>query len=421
MKNNQKFSILVWPNKQKGKNGVVPLYIRITIDGKKAAIATRHFIDLAHWDNHQNKMRFNAPNSRQLNAFIDRSRNLIQQEFLDCCARGIAVTPQELKNSFLGIEEEENKKTLIQAIDYHNLKMKELVEAGQVVPKTLAKYGTTKNKIVSFLKKRFKTKDITLEELRLSFITEFEHFLLTSEKLQTNTAYKYIKNIKKIMGMCVDLEWISSNPFDKFKCSYKSPDRTILTQAEIDVLVNTVFIMPRLAEIRDVFVFCCYTGFAYSEVHKFKQGDLVLGIDNEYWLTTHRKKTGERESVPLLPIAYDIVKRYETNSRCMRTGQLLPVKSNQVYNAYLKEVATICRIDKYLTTHIARHTFATTVALSNGVPIETVSKMLGHNKLATTQIYAKVLDTKVSADMKELKNKLHPKIIDVNTNEKSIG
>ncbi len=407
MKNNQKFGLLVWPNKQKGKNGQVPLYIRITIDGKKSAISTGHLINPNHWDVKQNKLKFHAPNSNRINAFLDRSRNLIQQEFLDCCARGIEVTPQELKNSFLGIEEEENKKTLVQAIEYHNLKMKELVDAGQIVPKTLAKYGTTKNKIVSFLKRRFKTKDIALEELRLSFITEFEHFLLTSEKLQTNSAYKYIKNIKKIMGMCVDLEWIASNPFDKFKCTYKNPDRTILTQTEIDTLVSTNFIMPRLAEIRDVFVFCCYTGFAYSEVHKFKQGDLVLGIDGEYWLTTNRKKTGERESVPLLPIAYAIVKRHETNSRCIRTGQLLPVKSNQVYNSYLKEVANICGIKKHLTTHIARHTFATTVALSNGVPIETVSKMLGHNKLATTQIYAKVLDTKVSADMQILKSKLN--------------
>ena len=206
--------------------------------------------------------------------------------------------------------------------------------------------------------------------------------------------------------MSVDLDWIPSNPFGKFKCSYKDPKRIVLTQSEIDSLINTEFKHPRLAEIRDVFVFCCYTGFAYSEVHRFRSQDLVLGMDGEYWLTIHRTKTGERESVPLLPVAMEIVKRYENHPRRIKSNQLLPVKANQVYNAYLKEVAVLCGINKHLTTHIARHTFATTITLTNGVPIETVSKMLGHSKISTTQIYAKVLDNKVSSDMQDLKDKL---------------
>jgi site-specific recombinase XerD len=406
MKNNQKCSVLVWPNQPKAKNGLVPLYLRITIDGKKTAIATGHSIRLNLWDRKQNKLKFNAPNASLINAYLDRSRNAIQQEFLSRVARGEHMLPIDLKNSFLGIEEEETKKTLLQAFDFHNLKMAELVKVDQVSNRTLGKYESTKKKIEEFLKLRYKKKDVPLEELRLSFVTEFEHFLLTNEKLQANSAFKYIKNLKKIMGMSVDLDWIQSNPFSKFKCSYKDPKRIVLTQSEITSLITTEFKQPRLAEIRDVFVFCCYTGFAYSEVHKFRSQDLVIGMDGEHWLTTHRKKTGERESVPLLPVALEIVKRYENHPRRLRSNQLLPVKANQVYNAYLKEVAVLCGIDKHLTTHIARHTFATTITLSNGVPIETVSKMLGHSKISTTQIYAKVLDNKVSSDMQDLKDKL---------------
>ncbi|MFT6923328.1 MAG: site-specific recombinase XerD [Crocinitomicaceae bacterium] len=407
MKNNQKFSVTIWPNKQKEKNGRIPLYIKVSVDSKKVVISTTHFIEMSHWDKKQNKLKFNAPDSRQLNAFIDRTRNIIQQQFLDSSARGVMVSSLELKNSFLGIEEEDPKKTLLQAIDFHNLKMAELVKVDQVSNRTLGKYESTKKKLEAFLKFRYKKDDIYLEDLRLSFVTEFEHFLLTNDKLQSNSAFKYIKNLKKIMGMSVDLDWIHSNPFDKFKCSYKDPKRIVLTQSEINSLINTEFKMPRLAEIRDVFVFCCYTGFAYSEVHKFRSQDLVIGMDGEHWLTTHRKKTGERESVPLLPVALEIVKRYENHPRRLRSNQLLPVKANQVYNAYLKEVALLCGIDKHLTTHIARHTFATTITLSNGVPIETVSKMLGHSKISTTQIYAKVLDNKVSSDMQDLKEKLN--------------
>jgi site-specific recombinase XerD len=257
--------------------------------------------------------------------------------------------------------------------------------------------------------------------MRLSFVTEFEHYLLTKEKLQSNTSFKYIKNLKKVMRMCVDLDWIPSNPFDAFKCSYKDPKRILLTESEIENLINTQIEIPRLAEIRDVFVFCCYTGFAYSEVHSLSRNDLNIGMDGEYWITKYRKKTGERESVPLLPVALEIVNRYENHRRCKNSRKLLPVICNQLFNAYLKEIAIICRIQKSLTTHMARHTFATTITLSNGVPIETVSKMLGHSKISTTQIYAKVLDTKVSADMKQLKSKLEQNTKELNIEKSKVG
>jgi site-specific recombinase XerD len=155
-----------------------------------------------------------------------------------------------------------------------------------------------------------------------------------------------------------------------------------------------------------VFIFCCYTGFAFSDIFQFEQNAVTIGLDGEYWLSTNRQKTGTKESVPLLPVALEIIEKYKSHPYCVTENKLLPVNSNQRYNSYLKELADICNINKHLTSHIARHTFATTVTLANGVPIETVSSMLGHTSIRTTQIYAKVVEEKVSADMKLLRQKL---------------
>lgn len=208
------------------------------------------------------------------------------------------------------------------------------------------------------------------------------------------------------MNMSVGLDWIPSNPFNNFRCSYTAPDREVLTQEELDTIRFKDIPNPRLSEVRDVFVFCCYTGFAYSDIYKFEYDAVTKGIDGESWLSTNRQKTGTKESVPLLPVALDIIQKYRDHKYCIGANKLLPVNSNQRYNSYLKEIADICNINKKITSHIARHTFATTVTLANGVPIETVSSMLGHNSIRTTQIYAKVVEKKVSEDMQSLKAKL---------------
>ncbi len=257
------------------------------------------------------------------------------------------------------------------------------------------------------MKRQYKIEDKPLKELRLAFITEFDHYLITVEKLQTNTAHKVIKVVKRVMNIAVSLDWIPSNPFNQFKCTYKNPQRVALTETELEVLRLKKFTVPRLEKVRDIFLFQCYTGFAYTDIYNFNRDAVSIGIDGEYWLTTYRQKTNTKENVPLLPIALEILDKYKDDPECIEKDKLLPINSNQRYNSYLKELADICGIKKKVTTHIARHTFATTVTLANGVPIETVSKMLGHTRLATTQIYARVLEKKVSEDMQQLREKLN--------------
>lgn len=406
MRNNQKFSVLIWPNKQKVKNGKAPIYIRISVDGKKTTFSTKHFIKPSDWNKKQSKVKSSSANSSQINSFIDRANYGLHQIFLDLCASGQMTTPLEIKNKFLGIEDEPTYKSIMDAFEYHNCKMEENVNAGLITRKTLLRYKSTQKKLVVFMGLVYKVEDMPLKDIRLSFITEFDHYLMTVEKLQSNTAHKIIKIVKKIMNLAVALDWIPSSPINQFKCSYKNPERVILTESELEVLKRKKLHIARLNEVRDIFIFQCYTGFAYTDLYNFKRDDVQIGIDGEFWLSTFRQKTGTKENVPLLPIALEIIEKYRDHSECVKHNKLLPVNSNYRYNAYLKEIADICGINKKITTHIARHTFATTVTLSNGVPIETVSKMLGHTRLATTQIYAKVLEHKVGEDMQILKDKL---------------
>ena len=209
------------------------------------------------------------------------------------------------------------------------------------------------------------------------------------------------------MNQAVALDWIPSSPINQFKCSYKNPDRVVLTESEIEILRKKKLHIKRLEEVRDVFIFQCYTGFAYTDLYNFKRNDVLIGIDGEYWLNTFRQKTGTKENVPLLPVALEIIEKYKNHKHCIDNNKLLPVNSNFRYNAYLKEIADIVGINKNLTHHIARKTFATTVLLYNGISMEVVSELLGHSKLQVTQDhYAKVVKKRVSNEVSKLKNKL---------------
>lgn len=407
MSTKQKFNVHFYANKKKVKEGKVQLYVRIVVNQRRAEFATSYFIQIKYWNEKQRKVKTSHQQSHLINAYIDKTLNEINQIFFEESAKGTKLSSRFIKEKYLGIgDTAPTHKSIMDAFDYHNTKMEEQVEIGKVVKKTHTRYRITKNKIEAFMQHQYNLDDMPLPDLRLRFVTEFEHYLLTEENLQTNTAHKYIKNLKKIMNMSVGLDWIPSNPFNNFRCSYTAPDREVLTQEELDVIRLKKIDTPRLAEVRDVFVFCCYTGFAYSDIYKFDYHAVTKRIDGDYWLSTSRQKTGSKESVPLLPIALDIIKKYRDHQYCIEADKLLPVNSNQRYNGYLKEIAAICGIKKKITSHIARHTFATTVTLANGVPIETVSAMLGHNSIRTTQIYAKVVEKKVSDDMQTLKAKL---------------
>ena len=220
-----------------------------------------------------------------------------------------------------------------------------------------------------------------------------------------NTAVKYLKNFNKIIKLCLANDWLDKNPFANYKSKVKEVERVYLSENEIQSIIEKDFKTERLSLVRDIFLFSCFTGLAYIDVKNLTKSHISFGIDGEKWIFTHRQKTESASKIPILPVTQMIIDKYENHPQCINEDKLLPILSNQKMNAYLKEIAGVCEIEKELTFHIARHTFATTVTLTNGVPIESVSKMLGHKNLRTTQHYAKVLDRKVSEDMKFLKQK----------------
>jgi site-specific recombinase XerD len=215
----------------------------------------------------------------------------------------------------------------------------------------------------------------------------------TVEGLQHNSAAKNIKNLYGVIHTAIKNNWLISNPFRDFSCNYVNPARCYLTDDEINSLINKEFKIDRLAKVRDVFVFQIYTGLSFADLYDLTLDNIEVGVDGKEWVVISRKKTHVRSAIPILPRAKDILIKYNYK---------LPVYCNQRTNSYLKEIADLCNINKTLTSHIARHTFATTVTLSRGIPIETVSKMLGHTDIRTTQIYAKVIDRKVAQDMQSL-------------------
>lgn len=266
---------------------------------------------------------------------------------------------------------------------------------------TFERYRTAKKHVEEYILKEYRLKDIPVKNVDHSFITGFEYFLKTKRKCSHNTAVKYITNFKKIIRIAIANNWINRDPFLHWKAKLKIVDREFLSEDEIQKLIQKKFQTDRLDLVKDIFLFSCFTGLAYADVKKLSENNLVIGIDGNKWIKVNRTKTDSRTNIPLLPTALEIIKKY--SYRPDASAKLLPILTNQKMNAYLKEIGDICKIKKNLTFHLARHTFATTITLSNGVPIESVSKMLGHKNLKTTQHYAKILDQKVSQDMLALR------------------
>lgn len=287
-------------------------------------------------------MKGNSEEARTLNSYLNLVKGDLQRHYNLLAAGSQQITPDMVRNAYMGIKEK--KRTLLEVLDYHNLKFAEKAQSGYLSPETLKKYQTTKIKLAEYLKHQYKLSDIALEELNLAFVSNFEHFLLTQHHLHSNTAMKYVKNLKKIIGVAISLEWIKYNPFQSFKCAYIQPEREVLTQEDLDFMYHKHLPIQRLAEVRDVFIFCCYTGFAYSEVESFTQEAIQKGIDGEKWISINRAKTGTLESVMLLPIPLQIIEKYRDHAYCRMNNKLLPVNSNQRYNSYLKELADICGI-----------------------------------------------------------------------------
>jgi site-specific recombinase XerD len=397
------FNTLFWLHKTKiDKSGGIPIYARITVNGKRTEMSTGKKINEEKWSNAAGRAKGNTEEARTINKFLDNLNVKLTKIHDKLFDEEKFISSQLIKDIYLGKTVKQH--SLIELFKFHNQQIKELIGKGYAAG-TLERFQTTLKHLREFIKHQYLRDDIYLKELNYAFITDFEFYLKTVKNIGHNTTTKYLRYFKKIVLLAVKNEWLDRDPFSRFKLSLKEVKKECLTKDELQVLENKTIAIDRLDQVRDIFVFCCYTGLAYSDVQKLTRDNLSKGMDGELWIFADRTKTGNPSNIPLLPKAHEIIKKYEDHPVAVASGKLLPIISNQKMNAYLKEIATLCGIDKMITFHLARHTFATTVTLANGVPIETVGSMLGHKNLRTTQLYAKVVQQKVSDDMKQLKAK----------------
>jgi site-specific recombinase XerD len=400
---NKTFNLLFFVKKSKIKaNGTAPIYLRITIDGKPKEIASKRYIQPDKWDNKLQKVSGSSDDVKSLNLYLKTLEQQVYDAHHTLMKDKTIATASSLKTKLQGTEQ--RARMLAPIFQEHNDKIETLV-GQEFAPGTLERYKTSLKHTIEFIQWKYSVSDIDIKDIDHAFITEYEFFLRSVRKCANNTAIKYIKNFKKIVKLCISNGWLDKDPFVNYKAKIREVERDFLSQEEIQTIYEKVFVTERLNQVKDIFVFACFTGLAYIDVKQLTLSNISIGIDGGKWIFTHRQKTETASRIPLLPIPAELIQKYAEHPQCVNENKLLPVLSNQKMNSYLKEIADVCGIQKDLTFHIARHTFATTVTLTNGVPIETVSKMLGHTNIKTTQHYAKILDKKVSDDMQILRCK----------------
>jgi site-specific recombinase XerD len=388
------------------KNGKAPIYARITVNGDITHFALKQWIDPNSWDIRKGGGKGKAESTKAINNGLEEVRMALGNCYQQMQLKGKHITPDAIKDAFLGTDREEPN-TLVRLVEYHNEQAKHTLQAS-----TLKHYLVTQRYLIKFLEKNFRKRSILLTEINYKFIADFDSFLRAHQPvghqkpINNNGVMKHMVRLQKMINLAIRLEWMSNDPFKNYKIKIHKVDKDFLNLSELQAIEEKEFSIERLQIVKDIFVFCCYTGLAYVDLLNLSDKHIVQGIDNELWIKTHRQKTNIPVNTPILPKAVLIMEKYLNHHRSAKLDQIFPVFTNQKVNSYLKEIADLCGIKKNISFHIARHTFATTVTLSNGVPIETVSKMLGHTKISTTQIYARVIEQKISDDMALLRKRL---------------
>ena len=400
---NKTFGVLFYVRKTKtSASGKAPIVIRITIGTSRIDYSTKRYIEPGKWNAPAQKISGNTDETRAINNYLKKLEQNVYHAYALMTDKRIPFTPENFKKYLTG---EEDKRMLVAIFRQHNERAKALA-GKEFSPATCQRYETSLKHTIEFMMWKYKQPDIDVRNIDHDFITSYDFYFRSVRKCNNNSTVKYLKNFKKIIRICIANGWIDKDPFLRYKPKLQEVVKEVLASHEIKLISEKEFSCERLNSVKNIFLFCCYTGLAYADIRKLKRSEIQQGVDNTLWVLTKRQKTAIPSRIPLLPPALSIIKKYENNPQCVAKDVLLPVPCNQKMNAYLKEIADLCGIAKNLTTHSARHTFATTVTLSNGVPIETVSKMLGHTNIRTTQQYAKILDMKISADMKQLVTKL---------------
>lgn len=390
-------TILIFLKSRKNTKGECPIYLRLTVDGKRKESSLNRSILASRWNNQTQCGKGRTEDVKILNKYLNSVKETIYKYQQEMIYNDLDVTAETLMNNFLG--KGEKQRYLIEIIKDENKRIKNLVSDG-----TYRKYLAFLTHIKGFLRFQYKVSDINIKKMDYQFVSDFDYYLRSEKSIGNNTAVRYVKTLQKFFNISKNKGWVNSNPFVNYKVTLDNVVRIKLTEAELKKIIEKDFKIERLNRIRDIFVFACHTGLSFCDLEKLNSIHVVIGMNGKKWIKINRSKTGVLCSIPLLRQAKEILEKYKYDPTCLNKGILLPVISNERYNSYLKEIVNLCGIHKNLTTHVARHTFATTITAEKGVSTEVISKMLGHTQLKTTQIYSRITDIRIAKDMACLLN-----------------
>ena len=382
------------------KNGDAPICIRITVNKRVVEVMIKRSIPVDLWDQKKECSKGKDRVATELNHYINTIRAKVLQIHRELEIDNKPITADIIKDCFY--RRDKVQRTLLEVYAEHNEKCRALI-GKEYTESTVTKFDTSINRLKEYIRSCYHRDDIMLAELDRQFIRDFDFWLKTEKHCQYNSALKHLKNLKKVVRIALANGWIKKDPFYGIRFKQEEVNVEFLSREELDILMNKEFTIKRLEQVRDVFVFCCFTALAFVDVQQLSREHLIKDNNGTLWIRKARQKTNQMCNIPVLSIPQRVLRKYENNAECIKKGVLLPVISNQRMNAYLKEIADLCGITKRLTTHVARHTAATVVFLANDVSMENVSKILGHSNIRMTQHYAKVLDSSIMRDMVNVK------------------
>ena len=396
------FSIIFYLKRQAvRKDGTVPVMGRITVDGTQTQFSCKITIDPKVWDTKSGRAIGRSAAAIEANRMLDNMRVSINKHYREIMDRDNYVTAEKVKNAFLGLEH--RCRTLLQVFKQHNEDYEKMYEAGMKAKATLLKYQCVYRHLEEFIYQRYHVRDIALKELTPAFISDFDIFLRTEKNCCTNTVWLYLCPLRTMVSIAISNEWLSRDPFRDYEVKKEQTTRYFLTKDEIRQLMDGKLKNAKQELYRDLFVFCIFTGLSFSDMRNLSEENIRTYFDEHLWISINRQKTGVQSNIRLLDIPKKILEKY----RGLREdGKIFSVPHYMTCLYGIRAVAKRCGITKHLTWHMSRHTMATEICLTNGVPIETVSSILGHKNITTTQIYAKITKEKLNQDMENLSTRL---------------
>lgn len=391
------FKILFYVNKQRVVDGRVPIYVRLTVNGKSTFVSSRQMIPLSLWDSKANKAAGKSREAQEVNRKLEHIRAQIERHYQRISDKDAYVSAERVKSAYLGMGEE--YETLLEALDRFNRDFKQHVGIDRA-QSTYRKYDNVRKRLAEFLSDKLHREDISLKELTEQFITDYDLYLRSEKGLTPSCVCIYTKPLKMIVTKAHNAGLILRNPFSDYHPKKVTKDRGYLIESELQQLMNHKFTFEGYGKVRDMFVFSCFTGMAHADVKGLTRDMLQKSFDGELWIVKKRQKTNVPFKIKLCGITKRIIDKYKRE--VVGSNLVLPVPDIAYCNRVLKKIAAEVGIDKAVSFHMARHTFATTNALAQGIRIEVVSRMLGHTNIKTTQIYAKVTDEMLAKGFNEM-------------------